>query len=221
MSLLVEQIVNFGVSEGTIALILMLPVVATFIAFCRQIIGIRGFGIYITLIIAFAFVATKLKYGLVIFFVVILAGTLMRLLFQKVRILYLPRMAIVLSGVALAVFLMFLLGSYLNIEGLQIISIFPILIMTLVVERFVAAQIGRGLKTAVFITLETLILAIVSYYIINSTWIQQVLLEWPISSILVLFLFNFALGKWTGFRITEYFRFKELAGYLEMAQKKK
>jgi len=214
MSFLVEQIVNFGVSEGTLALILMLPVVATFIAFARQIIGIRGFGIYITLIIAYAFVATKLKYGIVIFLVVVIAGTLMRRLLQKTKILYLPRMAMVLTFVTLAVFLMFLLGSYLNIEGLQVISIFPILIMTLVVERFVAAQMEKGQRTAIFMTLETLILAIISYYIITWASLQQLLLEWPIVSIFVVLILNFALGHWTGFRLSEYFRFKELMEYL-------
>jgi hypothetical protein len=123
-------------------------------------------------------------------------------------------MAMVLTFVALAVFLMFLLGSYLKIEGLQVISIFPILIMTLVVERFVAAQIEKGQKTAIFMTLETLILAIISYYIITWSWLQQTLLQWPISSILILFLLNFALGHWTGFRLSEYFRFRELMNYL-------
>ena len=214
MSFLIEQVVNFGVSEGTLSLILMLPVVASFIAFCRQIIGVRGFGIYITLIIAFAFVETSLKYGLVIFFVVVLAGTLARVLIKRVRVLYLPRMAIVLSGVTLVVFLMFLLGSYLNIEGLQFISIFPILIMILVVERFVAAQIERGQKNAILMILEVLILAIISYFIINSIWLQKVLLNWPICSLCVLFLFNLILGKWTGLRITEYFRLRELREYL-------
>lgn len=220
MSVLIEQIVNFGVPESTVALILMLPVVATFIAVSRQIIGIRGFGIYITLIIAFAFVATELRYGLVIFFVVVLAGSFIRFLIKKIRILYLPRMAIVLTGVALTVFLMFLLGSYLNIEGLQIISIFPILIMALVVERFVAVQIERSLKTAIFMTLETLALAVISYYIISWLFLQQVLLRWPIFCIIFLLLFNLLLGKWTGFRLTEYFRFKELMEYLETSSKK-
>ena len=220
MSSLIQQIVDFGVSEGTLSLILMLPVVASFIAFCRQIIGIRGFGIYITLIIAFAFVETKLKYGLIIFFIVVLAGTLVRVLIKKVRVLYLPRMAIVLSGVTLAVFLMFLLGSYFDIEGLQFISIFPILIMTLVVERFIAAQIERGQRNAIFMTLETLILAIISYFIIESVWLRQILLGWPICSLCVLFLFNFILGKWTGLRITEHFRLRELKEYLEMSGKR-
>jgi hypothetical protein len=220
MDFLVQQIVNFGVPESTVALILMLPVVATFITFCRQIIGIRGFGIYITLIVAFALVATGLKYGLIIFFVVVSVGTLLRFLIRKIRILYLPRMAIILTGVTLAVFLMFLLGSYLNTEGLQMISIFPILITTLIVERFVAAQIERGAKAAILLTIETLILAVVSYFIINWAGLQQLILSFPLVAILILFLINFALGKWTGLRITEYFRFQELRDYLKTTHKK-
>ncbi|MCZ2845779.1 MAG: hypothetical protein O2U61_04675 [Candidatus Bathyarchaeota archaeon] len=220
MSFLVQQIIDFGVSEGTLSLILMVPVVASFIAFSRQIIGIRGLGIYITLIIAYAFVATRLKYGLVIFLVVIITGSIVRLLFKKIRLLYLPRMAMILIAVAFAIFLMFLLGSYFNIEGLQIISIFPILIMVLIVERFVTIQIERGQKMAIFFTLETLLLAIVAYHIINWSWLQQVLLEYPLWSFLILFCFNFLLGKWTGLRLTEYFRFKELVQYLEAPKSK-
>ena len=219
MSFFIQQIINFGVSEGTLALILMVPVVATFIAFSRQIIGIRGLGIYITLIIAYAFVATKLKYGLVIFLVVVIIGSVARILLKKARLLYLPRMAIILTSVALSIFLMFLFGSFLNIEGLQIISIFPILIMILMVERFVAVQIERGQKMAIFLTLETLILAIISYYIINWSGLRHLLLRYPLQSFLFLFLFNFLLGKWTGLRLTEYFRFRELMEYLEVSKK--
>lgn len=220
MDILVQQIINFGVSQQTVALILMLPVVATFITLCRQIIGIRGFGIYITLIVAFAFVAAGLKYGIAIFIVVISAGTILRFLIKKIRILYLPRMAMILTGVTLVIFLMFVFGSYFKIEGLQIISIFPILVTTLIVERFVTAQIERGAKTAIFMTMETLVLAFFSYLIITWMGLQRMLLNFPLVFILILFLFNFALGKWTGLRLTEYFRFQELREYLKAPSKK-
>lgn len=220
MSFLVQQIVEFGVSEETVALILMLPVVATFIAFCRQIIGIRGFGIYITSIIAFSFVATKLKYGIVIFFVVLVTGTLMRLFFRKIRLLYLPRMALVLTGITLAVFLMFLLGRYFKVEGLQVISIFPILVMVLVMERFVSAQIESGPGAAILMIIESLILAIVSYFIISWQELKTLLLNYPLASLFVLVILNLILGKWGGLRLSEYFRFKELRKYLKTAEKK-
>ena len=219
MSLIVQQIIDFGVPQETLALILMLPVVATFIAFSRQIIGVRGLGIYITLIIAYAFVATKLKYGLIIFLLVIFAASLARILIRKTRLLYLPRMAMILTTVAFVIFLMFLLGSFLAIKGLQIISIFPILIMILMAERFVAVQIERGQGVAIFLTLETLILAVISYLIINWLWLRGILLNYPLWSFLFFTLFNLLLGKWTGLRLTEYFRFRELMEYLETPKK--
>lgn len=221
MDFLVHQVVKFGIQEGTVALLLMLPLVATFIAFARQVIGIRGFGIYITLIVAYTFVVTGLKYGLLIFVIVILAGTLIRTLIKKIRIMYLPRMAIILSGVTLAVFLLFILGSFLKFEGLSAISIFPILVMTLIVERFVAAQIERGPKTAIFMTLETLLMATISYFILEWHFAQQLILNYSLLSIFILILFNYFLGRWTGLRVSEYFRFRELIEYLELSSKKK
>jgi len=91
--------------------------------------------------------------------------------------------------------------------------------MVLMVERFVAIQIERGQKMAIFLTLETLVLALIAYFIINWSWLQQALLRYPFRSFLVLFFFNFLLGKWTGLRVTEYFRFKELMEYLEVYKK--
>lgn len=221
MDFLVHQVAEFGIQEGTIALLLMLPFVATFIAFARQIIGIRGFGIYITLILAYAFVATGLKYGLLIFFVVISAGTLIRTLIKKIRIMYLPRMAIILSGVTFSIFLLFLAGSFLKFEGLSAISIFPILVMTLIVERFVAAQIERGPRTAIFMTFETLLMATISYFLLEWKLFQQIVLDYSLLSIFILILLNYLLGRWTGLRISEYFRFRELIEYLELSSKKK
>lgn len=221
MDFLVHQIVKFGIQEGTVALVLMLPLVATFIAFARQVIGIRGFGIYITLILAYSFVAVGLKYGILIFFVVLGSGTLIRALIKKTRIMYLPRMAIILTGVTLAVFLLLILGSYLKLEGLSQISIFPIVITTLIVERFVAAQIERGQRTAIFMTLETLILAIISYFIFQWQIIQQLVLNYSLILIAILIIFNYFLGRWAGLRVSEYFRFRELIEYLELSSKSK
>ncbi|MDD3735370.1 MAG: 7TM domain-containing protein [Candidatus Pacebacteria bacterium] len=210
MSTLISQLINFGVPVETLVLLLMVPITLTFIAFCRQVIGVRGFGIFPPLILTFAFVETKLKYGIVIFFVTIITGTVVRFLLRKLRITYLPRMAIILTFVSLSVFLVFFVGSYFNIGGLRVISIFPILVMILLCERFISAQMERGPRMAIILTVETLILAIISYFIIEWSWLQNILLSWPILSFVFAIIINFALGRWTGLRFSEYFRFKEL-----------
>jgi len=212
--------INQGVPQETVVLLLMLPIVATIIAFARQIIGIKGFGIYTPLIIAFAFLVTGLKYGLAFFMVILLVGTLMRLLVKKFRLLYLPRMAIVLNMVALAILILFLVGAYTDQKGLILAPVFAILIMITLVEKFVVAQIEQGARGAIILTTETLILSVVCYWIASWSWLQNLALLYPIWIILISIIVNILLGKWTGLRLSEYFRFREVIKHAELPEKK-
>ena len=210
----ISPIINFFLREGvpftTIALLLMLPVIATFIAFLRQVVGIKAFGIYTPLIITFAFLATNgLKYGIIIFLAVILAGMLMRFALKPFRLLYLPRVAVMLSVVAIAVLFVLALGGSAKRTGFASVSIFPILIMITLVEKFVAVQIEKGNRTAIILTLETLLISIVGFYIASSETLIRILATQPWIVLLAIPI-NFALGKWTGLRLSEYVRFKEI-----------
>ena len=57
----INPIVSYFVSQGipleTVVLLLMLPIIVTLIAFFRQVIGIKAFGIYTPAIVTFAFLA--------------------------------------------------------------------------------------------------------------------------------------------------------------------
>lgn len=214
--------VNQGMSSDALILILMLPIVATIIAFARQVVGIKGFGIYTPLIIAFAFWAMGVWYGLVVFTVIILVGSLMRSIVKKFRLLYLPRMAIVIIGVTLSIILLFFCASYFGHIQLadSMVSTFAVLIMIMLVEKFVAAQIERGTREAIFLTLETLILSLISYLIISWTWLQGTVLVYAFWVIILSLIINILIGRWTGLRLSEYYRFREVIRHVELPKKK-
>lgn len=209
-----SPIIKFFLSEGvpfeTVILILMLPIIATLIAFLRQVVGIKAFGIYTPLIITFAFLATNgLKYGIAIFVAVLLAGLLMRFVLKPFRLLYLPRVAIMLSVVSLLILLLLVFGGGFKRTGLAAVSIFPILIMITLVEKFVAVQIEKGNRTAVLLAFETLIISIAGYYL--ASWVPLIKLIAAHPWIILLTLpINILLGKWTGLRLSEYIRFKQV-----------
>lgn len=206
----ISYLVNQGVPLDTVILLLMLPIVVTLIAFFRQVIGIKAFGIYTPAIITFAFLAMpQLRYGLVIFISVILMGMLMRFMLKKLRILYLPRVAIMLSIIAVAILIMLGLGGSMHRTGLASVSIFPILIMITIVEKFVATQIEKGNKVALILAAETLIISIAGYYLASWPFLIKSIVAFPW---LVLFTIpvNILLGKWNGLRISEYMRFREV-----------
>ncbi|MBI2427064.1 MAG: hypothetical protein HYV34_04415 [Candidatus Kerfeldbacteria bacterium] len=216
-----EQLISTMLAEGvpleTILLLLLLPIVATFIAFSRQVIGLRGFGMYTPLIISFAFVETGLRYGLGIFIAVLLTGTLMRFIVRKARLLYFPRIAIVLTIVALVMFLMLLEGAMSSRTGFISVSIFPLLIIIILVENFVAAQIEHGARAAIILSIETLIVATISYYLLTWEELRQFVFQYPWVILATIFI-NIGLGRWTGLRLAEYLRFREIFRHVDDAR---
>jgi hypothetical protein len=210
ISPIITFFLNQGVPFETVILILMLPVVATFIAFLRQVVGIKAFGIYTPLIVTFAFLATNgLKYGIAIFLAVILTGMIMRLVLKPFRLLYLPRVAIMLTVVALFILGLLVLGGDLRRTGLASVSIFPILIMITIVEKFIAVQIEKGNRTAMILAVETLVISVIGFFIASSMPFIKFIAAYP-WVILFTVPINIILGKWTGLRLGEYFRFKKI-----------
>jgi len=201
-----------GVPIQTVTLLLMLPIVATLVAFFRQVVGIKAFGIYTPSIITFALLAfdpNGLKYGIAIFVSVILVGMVTRLALKRFRLLYLPRVAITLSIISLAILIILVIGGIYNRTGLAAISIFPLLIMITLAEKFVATQIEKGSRVAFLLAIETLIISVVGYYLVSWDVLTTLLLSYP-WIVLLTFVINFSLGKWTGLRVTEYFRFRKI-----------
>lgn len=209
----INPIVNYFVEQGvplvTVTLLLMFPIIATLIAFLRQVAGIKAFGIYTPSIIIFAFLATGIKYGIALFVSVILVGMLVRILIKKFRILYLPRVAITLSIVAIAVLILLAIGGSFQRTGLAAVSIFPLLIMITLVEKFISTQIEKGDKTAFLLAVETLGIAILGYYLLKWPFLVNLVISYP-WVILLTIPINIALGKWAGLRVSEYFRFREV-----------
>ncbi|MBI2416199.1 MAG: PKD domain-containing protein [Candidatus Kerfeldbacteria bacterium] len=204
-----NYLINRGVSTDTLFLLLILPVVATIIAFARQIVGIKAFGLYMPTIITLVFVATQLKYGLAIFAVLLATATISRIIARYLRLLYLPRMAIVLTIVSFSIFAMFILADWAERPTILSLSIFPILMMIILTENFVEAQIEQGNRQAIIITIETLALAVVSYLIVTWDWFETFIMAYP-EAVLLTIIINVVLGRFTGLRLTEYLRFRRL-----------
>lgn len=199
-----------GVPLDTLVLMLILPIIVTMIAFFRQVIGIKAFGIYTPAIITFALLATnQIKYGITIFATVIVVGTITRYLLKKARLLYLPRVAIMITVVGFSILLLLFVGGTWNRTGLASVSIFPILIMITLVEKFIAVQIEKGNRAAVILSFETLFISVIGYYIASWPFLIKMILHYPWISLLTIPI-NISLGKWTGLRMSEYFRFRQI-----------
>lgn len=218
ISYTMNLMINRGVPVNSLYLILMLPVMATIIAAARQLVGIKAFGIFAPTVIALSFLSLGIRYGVVVFLVIITVGMVARLAMKRLRLLYLPRMALVLSFLAFAMFGMFFVAAQFQKTGFISIAIFPILIMTVLTEHFISVQIEQGYSTALKLTIETLALSIIGYLIGDWTLFKTTMLAYP-ELILLIFPFNYILGKFSGLRLTEYMRFRKVFKHLRHVEK--
>jgi len=227
MSYFVNYLIDSGIPANTVILILMLPVIATIVAFMKQIVGFTTFGVYTPTIMTLSFWILGLKFGILTLIVIFLVGTGVRFALRKFRLLYIPKMAVVLSTVALAIFALLIISIRFNLFDAQFfsLSIFPMLILSTLTEKFVNIQGGKGLKRAIILTLQTLFVAIVAYVVIGGevdfiffqrSWryLQTFILAYP-EIVLLFIVINIFLGRWTGLRLLEYVRFREVLRHVE------
>ncbi len=200
-----------GVALSIIYLLLSVPFLAFIIAFCRQFIGISTFGVFSPLMLSLSFMVLGLQFGLSVFFMVLLASYVIRAFFERVELLYIPRLALLMSFLALSFFLILALALYMGTSLNLALTIFPMMVMSTISEKFIASQTKEGLKNAIIAALETILVALLAYMFVDWDWVKDMILRTP-EWILVPMFGNVVLGKFTGLRLSEYMKFKSLLG---------
>jgi hypothetical protein len=204
--------VGAGVPANTIVLLLLLPVIAFVIAFTRNVVGIRGFGIFLPAALSVVFVAIGPIVGMGLFLVIVAVSTIVRMVLRKLKLKlqYLPRMAFILWASVMGVLGILFLAPVIQFPDLANVSIFAVLIMILLAEDFIRVQLGKSINTAFNLTSETLILALISYICMTFKPLQEYVLLNPEISVLAIGVMDLVLGKYTGLRVMEFYRFRKL-----------
>ncbi|MCB1118279.1 MAG: hypothetical protein KDK50_06850, partial [Chlamydiia bacterium] len=212
MQYAIRNAVSAGVPANTIVLLLLLPLIATIIALARHLVGLRGFGIFLPAALSVVFLAIGPVVGIALFLIIVAVSTITRLFIRKfkIKLQYLPRMAMILWVVVLAVLGVLFTAPIIQSPGIVNVSIFPVLILVLLSEDFTKVQLGKSINTAINLTTETLILSLVSYIFLTLQPIQSFALLNPEMLLLGVFIANLLIGKYVGLRFLEYWRFRKL-----------
>jgi hypothetical protein len=208
----IRDTIASGVPSNTIVLLLLLPLVAAIIAAARHLVGIRGFGIFLPAALSVVFLAIGPLVGLALFLIIVITSAIIRsgLKVIKLRLQYLPRMALLLWFVVVVVLMLIFVAPAARMPGLSNVSIFPVLILVLLAEDFTKVQMGKSAKTAINLTTETLILALLSYIFLTFRPLQEFALLNPEIWLAGILIFDILVGKYVGLRFMEYYRFRKL-----------
>lgn len=213
LSSLVNFMVAHGVSSDMIILLLMLPVILTIIAFLKQVVGVTTFGLYTPAVITLSLVALGWKIGLALLFIILIAGYVTRALMRSYRILYIPKIAIILTVTSIVLLLVLAFAAAFGIT-LAPDTIFILLIMTTLGEEFMSVKVEMGMRSALFAVTETVLVSLICFMIVRWDPFTSLILAYP-ELILLTLIANLLMGRWTGLRLSEVIRFKEIFKYLE------
>lgn len=211
-----------SVDLSTITVLLMLPVVATIVSIARHLIGLKSLGVFITIILTFAFYELGLiggsyisypldgfKYGYVLLFITFVSATVTYGLIKNWALHYYPKLAVIITSVIGVITIILMTAAYFNITGIFKVEIFAVLLIALLSEKFMGLLARKSLQTTLFVTVETTVIASFAYIIISYPEFQTLILQSPYL-LLLLFPINYLLGRFTGLRLREYTRFSDI-----------
>ncbi len=213
LSSLVNAMLTRGVPSQTVILLLVLPVIAMILAFLKQVVGITTFGLYTPSIIALSFLALGWQLGVLFLLFIILTGYVTRAIMRRWRLLYIPKVALIITVVSITLMVLMGVSAFFGVTFSRE-TIFILLIMSTLSESFLNMKTEQGLLPAVFGIGETILASLVCVFIVQWGVFQSMILAYP-ELILFTIVTDIILGRWTGLRLVEYFRFREVFKHLQ------
>jgi len=197
-------------TQAVYSVLLMIPIGALIMVLMRNIVGIDAFGTFMPVLIALAFRETKLVWGVILFTTLVALGLSIRFLLDRLRLLLVPRLSAVLIVVVLLMLFISLTSHRLGMETGLSVALFPMVIIAMTIERMSVVWEERGATDAMRAGLGSLFVAIAAYIFMGLAWLEHLIFTFP-ELLLVILAAVVLVGRYTGYRLTELRRFKELS----------
>ncbi len=198
-------------SQEVYRILLTIPIGAFLLVILRNVVGVKTFGTFMPVLIALSFRETQLVWGIVLFSLVIAIGLVIRFYLEQLKLLLVPRLGAVLIIVILLMAAISILSHKLGIERGLSVALFPMVIMTMTIERMSIVWEERGPSEAIQQGFGSLLVAAIAFLFMSNPYLEHIVFVFP-EVLLIILAFTLLLGRYSGLRLTEIRRFKALAG---------
>jgi hypothetical protein len=198
-------------TQAVYHVLLTVPLGVFLLVILRNVVGIKTFGTFMPVLIAMAFRETQLLWGLVLFSLVVSLGLSVRFYLEQLKLLLVPRLAAVLIVVIILMALISLASHKMGFPRGLSVALFPMVILTMTIERMSIVWDERGAREALQQGLGSLFVAVLAYLVMNFAPLQHIIFIFP-ELLLVVLAAVILLGRYSGYRLTELRRFRVLAG---------
>jgi hypothetical protein len=194
-------------TQQTFMIMVMIPIGVLVILILRNLIGLQTLGTFTPVLIALAFRETQLGFGIVLFTIITALGLSLRSYLEHLKLQMLPRLSVVLTFVVVLIAAISLFSHKLGLERGLSVALFPMVILTMTIERLSITWEERGGGHAMKVAIGTLFAASLAHIIMSVPEFIYFVFTFP-AILLILVGFMLAMGRYRGYRLTELIRFK-------------
>ena len=194
-------------TQQTYQIMIMIPIGVLVILILRNLGGLQTLGTFTPVLIALAFRETQLGFGIMLFTIITALGLSLRSYLEHLKLQMLPRLSVVLTFVVVLIAVISLFSHKLGLERGLSVALFPMVILTMTIERLSITWEERGCGHAFKVAVGTLIAATLAYLLMTIPELTYFIFTFP-AVLLILVGFMLAMGRYRGYRLTELFRFK-------------
>lgn len=197
-------------TQGVYRVLLVIPLGVLMLVLLRNVVGLKTFGTFMPVLIALAFRQTNLLWGIALFSLIVALGLSIRFYLDRLKLLLVPRLAAVLIVVVILMALLSIFSHRLGFERGLSVALFPMVILTMTIERMSIVWDERGAREALLQGLGSFAAAALVYLVMFQPALEHLVFVFP-ELLLVLLAVVLLFGRYTGYRLSELGRFKVLA----------
>jgi hypothetical protein len=195
-------------TQAVYHVLLAVPIGVLLLVLMRNLVGVKTFGTFMPVLIALAFRETQLLWGVILFCLVVGLGLVVRMWFERLQLLLVPRLASVLIIVVLLMAVISVVSYRLGFHRALSVALFPMVIMTMTIERMSIVWDERGAREALEQGAGSLLVAALAYLVMRLELLRHVIFIYP-ELLLLILAATMLMGRYTGYRLTELVRFRE------------
>ncbi|HEV3115516.1 MAG TPA: 7TM domain-containing protein [Gemmataceae bacterium] len=194
--------------QRLVEFLLLLPIAAFIVCIFRNLVGLDSFGTFAPALVGLAFRELGSLPGILVFLSIVLIGWLMRRVMDHFHLLQVPRKAIMLSLVVIILIGGILTANLYDLPATKYISLFPMVILTGMIERFWTLEVEDGTSSSFKTLLGTLVIAATISLLLGLHAVVRHMFRYP-ETLGLIMAGQLLIGRYTGYRLSELFRFRD------------
>lgn len=208
----IDYLIYQWISVNLLSFLLVLSVCILMISFLRQFVWFSVFGLFYPLMFSISLFLIWIELSLILLLITFISTIVTKIFVKKIYLLHNAKIALLMIFYVCLLLLFLALDHFLwlNLIDFQMFDnmfmIFPLIFVAIIWDKIFNDGFRFFSLWSLFSLIEFLIVSFVSYLLLSWSGLRHLMIAYP-EIVLLIFILNLIVWRFTGLQVLEYFRF--------------